>query len=105
MADVTGFCDIGIVRKLLDQLRPVGLVHVVATETIRPDEWLPLMGIDNRLAFQVMTIPTLVSRIFLLVKLEFQLSRSPGPVCDMTGIASPIQGSMPAPFFRYIQAG
>ena len=104
MADVTGFCDIGIVRKLLDQLRPVGLVHIVATETIRSDEWLPLVGIGNRLSFQIMAIPTLVSRILLLVIIEFQLSRSPGLVCDMTGIASPIQGGMPTPIFRNIQA-
>jgi hypothetical protein len=105
MADVAGFRDIGNVCKLLDKLRPVGLVHVVATEAIRPDEWLPLVGIGDRLTFQVMTIPTLVSRIFLLMVLEFQLSRSPGPVCDMTGIASPIQGRVPTPIFGYIQTG
>ena len=105
MADVAGFLDIRGMYKLLDQLRPVGLVHVVATETIRPAERLPLVGIGKRLIFQVMTFHTLLSWIFLLVELEFQLSRSPGLVCDMTGIASPIQGGMPTPFFRYIQAG
>ena len=101
MAYVTGFRDIGIVGKLLDQLRSVGLVHVVATEAIRPDEWLSLVGSGNRLAFQVVTIPTLVPRILFLVVIEFQLSWSPRPVCDMTGIASPIQGSMPTPIFRF----
>ena len=105
MADVAGFRGIGGMYKLLDQLRPVGLVHVVATETIRPAERLPPVGICKSLTFQVMTIPALLSRIFLLVVLEFQLSRSPGFVCDVAGIASSIQGGMPTSIFRYIQAG
>ena len=102
MADVAGSFGIGGMYKHLDQLRSVGLVHIVATETIRPDQRLPLVGIDNRLTFQVMTFRTQLSRLFLLVELEFQLPRSPSLVGDMTGIASPVQGGMPAPFFRYI---
>jgi hypothetical protein len=102
MADVAGFSGIGGMYKHLNQLRSVGLVHIVATETIGPDQRLPLMSPGNRLTFQVMTSRTQLARIFLLVVLEFQLPRSPSPVCDMTGIASPVQGGMPAPFFRYI---
>lgn len=105
MAGVAGFLGIGIMRKLLDQLRSVGLVDIVAIETIRPDKRLPLVGIDNRLGFQVVTCRTLLARIFLLMVLEFELSRSPGLVGDMTGIAPFIQSGMPTPIFWYIQAG
>ena len=104
MANVAGFLDIGSMYKPLYQLRSVGLVHVMATETIRPAERLPLVGIGKSLTFQVMTFHALLSWIFLLVELEFRLTRSSGLVCDMTGIASPVQGGMPTPFFWYIQA-
>ena len=104
MADVAGFLDVGSMCEPLSQLGSVRLVHIVATETIRPSERLPLVSFGESLTFQVMAFPALLLRILLLVELEFQFSRSPSLVCDMTGIASLVQGGMPAPIFRYIQS-
>ena len=92
-------------RKLLDQLGPVRLVHVVAAETIRPFQRLSLVGVDNGICFYVMTLYTPRSRIFQLVKLRFERSRFSGLVYGMAGIASGIQGGVPTPLLRYIQTG
>ena len=103
MADVARVAGKGGMCKPLDQLRPVRLVHVVATEAIRPFQGLSMVGIDNRLSFHVMTFHTPRAWIFQLVELGFKRSRFPGLVYDVTGIAPSIQGCMPTPLFRYIQ--
>ena len=103
MADVAGFFGKGSMCKLLDQLSPVGLVHIVATETIGPAQRLTMVGIDKLLLFHVMTFHTQLLRRFSLVELEFRLCRIPRLVHDVTGIAPSIQGGMPTPLFRYIQ--
>jgi len=86
VAGIASLPSIGSMRKLLDQLRSVGLVHVMATETISPVQRLPLVGFGNRLIFHVMTFHTPRSWIFYLVEFEFQRSRFPGLVYDVAGI-------------------
>jgi hypothetical protein len=103
MAGVAGFLDKGGMRKLLDQLGPVGLVHIVAAETIGPAERLAMVRIDKRLIFHVMAFHTQLLRRFSLVELEFRLCRIPRLVHDVTGIAPSIQGGMPTPLSRYVQ--
>jgi len=103
MADVAGFLGKGGMCKLLDQIRPVGLVHVVATETIGPAQRLTMVGIDKLFVLQIMTFHTQLLLRFSLVELEFQLGRIPVLVHGVTGIATSIQGGMPTPLSRYIQ--
>jgi len=103
MADVAGFLDKGGMCKLLDQIRPVGLVHIMATKTIGPAQPLTMVGIDKRLILYVMTFHTQLLRRFSLVELEFRLCRIPILVHDVTGIAPGVQCGMPTPLCRYIQ--
>jgi hypothetical protein len=103
MADIALFLTKRQVHESLHQLRPVGLVRIVACQTIGFLERLILVSLDQRAVFNIMAIQAKRRRSLCQVIPKFAIGTWPRFVIDMAGIATGVERQMPAAFFGHIQ--
>lgn len=92
-----------IVRELLQQLRTVGLVRIVAFEAIGFAERLSVVGLDQPFVLRVVAIET--ERRGCLGEVKLPRRIFPIFVTEVAAIASEIEGRVAAAAFSNFQAG
>ena len=94
-----------IVRERLQQLGRPGLVRIMALNAIRSGKWLILVRLLQARVFGIVAIDAQRRSRFRQMKIKFRLAALARLVRHVAGLASHVEGCVPATFIWNVQPG